>query len=40
MCVCVFSQGVIGELRLVGDPQVAERHCDEDGDDSDGVSEL
>ncbi|XP_034077359.1 collagen type XVIII alpha 1 chain a isoform X1 [Gymnodraco acuticeps] len=30
--------GVIGELRIVGDPRAAERHCEEDGDDSDMAS--
>ncbi|KAK1165527.1 hypothetical protein AOXY_G14088 [Acipenser oxyrinchus oxyrinchus] len=30
--------GVIAELRVVGDPRAAERHCDEEGDDSDGAS--
>lgn len=32
------QQGVIGELRVVGDPRAAERYCEEDGDDSDMVS--
>ncbi|KAE8299624.1 Collagen alpha-1(XVIII) chain Endostatin Non-collagenous domain 1 [Larimichthys crocea] len=30
--------GVIGELRVVGDPRAAERHCEEDEDDSDVAS--
>ncbi|TWW80493.1 Collagen alpha-1(XVIII) chain [Takifugu flavidus] len=30
--------GVISELRVVGDPRVAERYCEEDGDDSDMAS--
>lgn len=34
-----MQQGVIGELRVVGDPRVAERHCEEDEDDSDMVSD-
>lgn len=35
------SQGVISELRVVGDPRAAERHCeDDDDDDSDMVSRL
>lgn len=33
-----LQQGVIGELRVVGDPRAAERHCEEDEDDSDVVS--
>lgn len=32
-------QGVIAELRVVGDPRAAERHCEEDEDDSDMVSD-
>lgn len=32
-------QGVIAELRVVGDPHAAERHCEEDEDDSDMVSD-
>uniref|UniRef100_A0A8C4ZY78 FZ domain-containing protein n=1 Tax=Gadus morhua TaxID=8049 RepID=A0A8C4ZY78_GADMO len=32
--------GVVGELRVVGDPRAAERHCEEDGDDTDVVSGL
>lgn len=38
LCVflCVF-QGVIGDLRVLKDPRAAERHCEEDEDDSDGV---
>lgn len=32
-------QGVIAELRVVGDPRAAERHCEEDDDDSDMVSD-
>lgn len=31
-------QGVISELHVVGDPRAAERHCEEDEDDSDLVS--
>ncbi|XP_056144842.1 collagen type XVIII alpha 1 chain a [Lampris incognitus] len=30
--------GVIGDLRVVGDPRAAERHCEEDEDDSDMAS--
>ena len=30
---------MIGELRVVGDPRAAERHCEEDEDDSDMVSD-
>ncbi|XP_058475540.1 collagen type XVIII alpha 1 chain a isoform X2 [Solea solea] len=30
--------GVIGELRVVGDPRAAERHCEDDEDDSDMAS--
>ena len=37
VCVCVF-QGVISELKVIGDPRAAELQCDEDGDDSDAVS--
>lgn len=37
VCSC-DQQGVIGELRVVGDPGAAERYCEEDGDDSDMVS--
>lgn len=37
VCSC-DHQGVIGELRVVGDPRAAERYCEEDGDDSDMVS--
>ncbi len=33
------QQGVIGDLRVVGDPLAAERHCEEDDDDSDMVSD-
>lgn len=36
--VCVF-QGVIGDLKVVGDPRAAERHCEEEEDDSDAVSQ-
>lgn len=28
----------MGDLRVVGDPRAAERHCEEDEDDSDMVS--
>ncbi len=38
--VPVLQQGVIGELRVVGDPRAAERHCEEDEDDSDMVSDA
>lgn len=34
MCV---SQGVISELKVVGNAQAAERHCEEEEDDSDAV---
>lgn len=34
----VLQQGVIGELRVMGDPFAASRHCEEDEDDSDIVS--
>lgn len=34
----VLQQGVIGELRVMGDPFAASRHCEEDEDDSDVVS--
>ena len=37
---CFFPQGVIAELRVVGDPLAAERHCEEDEDDSDMVSDT
>lgn len=36
----VLQQGVIAELRVVGDPRVAERQCEEDDDDSDMVSDC
>lgn len=36
--VVVSQQGVIGDLRVVGDPRAAERHCEEEEDDSDMVS--
>lgn len=28
----------MGDLRVVGDPRAAERHCEDDEDDSDMVS--
>lgn len=31
-------QGIIGDLRVVGDPHAAEEYCEEEEDDSDGVS--
>lgn len=37
---CVFQQGVISELRVVGDPRAAERLCEEEEDDSDMVSSF
>uniref|UniRef100_A0A4W4H4M6 FZ domain-containing protein n=1 Tax=Electrophorus electricus TaxID=8005 RepID=A0A4W4H4M6_ELEEL len=30
--------GIIGDLKVIGDPRAAERHCEEDEDDSDAVS--
>lgn len=36
----VLQQGVIAELRVVGDPRAAERQCEEDDDDSDMVSDC
>lgn len=36
----LFCKGVIGELRVVGDPRAAERHCEEEEDDSDMVSSI
>lgn len=30
----------MGELRVVGDPRAAERHCEEDEDDSDVVNDI
>lgn len=43
MCIIIhqrraFQQGVISELRVVGDPRAAERLCEEEEDDSDMVS--
>lgn len=31
-------QGIIGDLKVAGDPRAAERYCEEEEDDSDGVS--
>lgn len=31
-------QGIIGDLKVVGDPHVAAHYCEEEEDDSDGVS--
>lgn len=39
LCLC-SQQGVIAELRVVGDPRAAERQCEEDDDDSDMVSDC
>lgn len=36
MWMFVF-QGIIGDLKVVGDPRAAERYCEEEEDDSDGV---
>ncbi|XP_026861492.2 collagen type XVIII alpha 1 chain a isoform X1 [Electrophorus electricus] len=30
--------GIIGDLKVIGDPRAAERHCEEDEDDSDAAS--
>lgn len=38
--VLALQQGVIGELRVVGDPRAAERLCEEDEDDSDMVNDF
>lgn len=39
-CALVLRQGVIGELRVVGDPRAAARYCEDDEDDSDMVSHM